>query len=244
MLMYSQDFDEAMMNHYYGEYYGDITYAPGSAKVSYQWMDAAQPYAKNTAIFTCPSQGDDFLTTAEVSDAPPLLGTGWSEYVPYDRVPANVPNRKHGSYCINDAYWYGDDGAFLESKKDNPPVATDEALSMAAIQAPASTIWVGESVGPSTITRYPTGSDWGMYATAEPPEKWRGKTKLGNFVARHSDIMNALFCDGHVKCINLKWLYSKANTATLAGTTSATENPGSTGNCRVLSPLTIEADPD
>jgi prepilin-type processing-associated H-X9-DG protein len=60
----------------------------------------------------------------------------------------------------------------------------------------------------------------------------------GNFVARHSDVMIALYCDGHTKAISLKWLYSKANTATLAKETAYG------GYCRVLSPLTIEADPD
>ncbi len=252
MLMYTQDFDEAMINHYYGDYDSDITYAPGSTKVLYQWMDAVQPYTKNAAIFNCPSQGDEYLTTKEGNT--PGFGYAcmtdeekcqWGAYVPYDRVPINVENRKHGSYCMNDAYWYGDAAGYPGSEKDNPPVASGDALGMAAIEAPASTIWVGESVGPSTITGYPIGADWGMYMSAAPPEKWRGKTKLGNFVARHSDIMNALYCDGHVKGINLNWLYSKVNTATVAGTTSENEAGASIpGKCRVLSPLTIEADPD
>ncbi len=235
MLMYSQDFDEGMMNHFYGAYDEDNTHAPGSANVSYQWMDAIQPYAKSAAIFTCPSQGDDFLNPSELTAGYGDKSTPWGPYVPYDRV-TGVKNRSHGSYAINDAYWAS---GSPEMQQDNPPVsAATEYRGMAEIKAPATTIWVGESVGPSTASGYSNNNDYPFECHINPPFKWHGKTKLGNFVARHGDIMNALYCDGHVKGISLNYLYSKTNTATDNKTTAYS------GFCRVLSPLTIEADPD
>ncbi len=246
MLIYSQDFDEAMMSHYYGVFDEDNTHGPGSPDQSYQWMDAVQPYAKTTAIFTCPSQ-DEYLDPKEVIAGDygySRMGPGdakWGPYKPYNTVPG-TSNRNHGSYAINDAYW-GYDEALPETadEKDNPPVieASKDVLSMAAIPVPSTTIWVGESIGPSTVSGYAfVASTWPFEEHIYPPVKWHGKTTLGNFVARHSDMMNALYCDGHTKAINLAWLYSKANTPTLEGK-SAYE-----GFCRVLSPLTIEADPD
>ena len=234
MLMYSQDYDEGMMNHYYGAYDEDNTHAPGSGSVAYQWMDAVQPYAKSPAIFNCPSQGSDFLKPSEISGYADTT-TPWGPYVPYDKVPG-VKNRSHGSYAINDAYWPSDTP---EMALDNPPVsASTQYLGMAAIAAPSSTIWVGESVGPSTASGYSTQGDYPFYCDIAPPFQWRGKTKMGNFVARHSNMMNALYCDGHTKALSLGYLYSKANTATINKQTAYG------GYCRVLSPLTIEADPD
>ncbi|MBC8142474.1 MAG: DUF1559 domain-containing protein [Armatimonadetes bacterium] len=246
MYMYSQDYDEAMINHFYTTpgYYGeDNSFAPGSTNVSYQWMDVVQPYAKSGNIFNCPSQGDEFLKPSEISGYTDLT-TEWGEYKPYDRFAPNVPNRNHGSYAINDAYWSDgkqSDGSYdpPELRQDNPPVSPDtEYRGMSEIVAPSTTIWVGESVGPSTASGFSTQGDYPFECHIAPPFKWRGKTKLGNFVARHSDVMNALYCDGHAKAVNLSQLYSKANTATVNGTTAYG------GYCRVLSPLTIEADPD
>lgn len=243
MYMYSQDYDEAMLNHYYGDYTWDVTYAPGSTITAYQWMDVVQPYAKSAQIFNCPSQGDEFLTTAEVSD--PIQGPApnepWGEYVPYDRVPVNQPNRRHGSYAINDAFWQGNNESADNQimLRDNPPVSPNgEYRGMSEIQAPSTTIWVGESVGPSTSAGFSNAGDYPFECHINPPIKWRGKTKLGNFVARHSDMMNALYCDGHTKAIKLSQLYNQKNTATVNNETAYG------GYCDVLSPLTIEADPD
>lgn len=247
MLMYSQDYDEAMINHFYGKYDQDNTYAPGSPEDAYQWMDAVQPYAKSAAIFNCPSQGDEFLDPTEINSGDysdsGSTGTKWGPYKPYNTVPG-LKNRSHGSYAINDAYFADGrnlDGSYYaeEMKTDNPPVSpSTEYRGMGEIQAPASTIWVGESVGPSTSAGYSTQGDYPFECHIAQPFKWRGKMKMGNFVARHSDIMNALYCDGHTKAISLSYLYSKANTATLEGKTAYG------GYCRVLSPMTIEADPD
>ena len=235
MLMYSQDYDEGMMNHYYGVFDEDNTHAPGSSSVSYQWMDAIQPYAKSPDIFNCPSQGDDFLKPSEMTAGYSDKMTPWGPYVPYDRVPG-LKNRSHGSYALNDAYWAG---STPEMQKDNPPVsASTQYRGMAEIVAPSTTIWIGESVGPSTASGYSNNGDYPFECHINPPFKWHGKTKMGNFIARHGDMMNALYCDGHTKAISLTWLYGKTNTATDAKQTAYG------GYCRVLSPLTIEADPD
>ena len=255
MLMYAQDYDETMIYHYMGKYQDDLSFRPGGATVGYQWMDMLQPYSKSAAIFNCPSHAE-YLDPAKISNTSDYTDymTPWGEFKPIETLPATEPQtRNHGSYAINNAYeGTADCGAGL---LDNPPLSgnpnehddpcnpgqrkQDPPRAIAEIQAPATTIWAGESVGPTTVTGYATGSHWyPLENHAQEIETWNGKPKLGNFVARHSGMMNVLWCDGHAKAIKLEWLMSKKNTATLNGTSAWG------GYCNVLSPLTIEADPD
>jgi prepilin-type N-terminal cleavage/methylation domain-containing protein len=54
-LMYAQDYDERTPRNWFGDMGFEETTAPGDTPDRYKWMDAIQPYVKNTQVFTCPS---------------------------------------------------------------------------------------------------------------------------------------------------------------------------------------------
>ena len=74
-MQYTQDNANILMRNWSGTDFG-----PSDATERYKWMDAIQPYIKNTKVFTCPS---DSLN-------PPYIYRDGQNY---------------GSYCINGAYF-------------------------------------------------------------------------------------------------------------------------------------------
>lgn len=54
-LMYCQDYEERTPRNWYGDMGFEATTAQGDLPERYKWMDALQPYVRNTQIFTCPS---------------------------------------------------------------------------------------------------------------------------------------------------------------------------------------------
>ena len=239
MLQYSQDFDEAMVNHYYRDanfpFAGGVTYPPGAASTNYKWMDAIQPYVKNTAIFNCPEQGtSDYLDPATIRSGDTT--TKYGPYIPQSQITAI--SRNYGSYCMNSAYY----GLHNNGVPGNPPVSMDSPpkfWNLAQLQAPSTTIWVGDGDGESAIDGTSTLNLPGQFAYDAPPiEKWHSIPKLGNFVARHQGKCDILWCDGHVKPVSLDALIDD-NTQK----TDAYKN-GQTGGLKVYQYFTIEADPN
>ena len=90
----------------------------------------------------------------------------------------------YGSYVINSAYWSGADG--------HSPSGTWSGLAMAA--APATTIWVTDGNGAATFE-----TAWQNKAANPIIGTDNGMPSMANTVARHMEMANALFCDGHVK---------------------------------------------
>ena len=84
-LMYAQDYDERLPRNWYGNLGMEATTAIGDPLNRYKWMDAIQPYVKNTGIFVCPS-------------APNLT------YVPRTALRMGEDTRKYGGYAYNRAY--------------------------------------------------------------------------------------------------------------------------------------------
>ena len=74
-MQYTQDNAGTLMRNWSGTDFG-----PSDATERYKWMDAIQPYIRNTKVFTCPS---DSLN-------PPYIFRDGKNY---------------GSYCINGAYF-------------------------------------------------------------------------------------------------------------------------------------------
>ncbi len=237
LLMYSQDYDENMVNHYYGAWKAGARSNPADATISgdqqcSMWMDVVQPYVKNIQIFNCPSQAAYLDPTAIVSSNKILP---FGKYIAPASIPSGTYTRLNGSYALNDAYW-GLNGSGLVG---SPPVSNASPPStwiISKLEAPASTIWVVDGDGFFSVSGASTLGISGQFGYSAPPvETWNGVQKLGNLVARHGGVSNTLFCDGHAKAFPLSSLLSKQ--------TDDTKNGKTQGNI-VLSPFTVEADPD
>ena len=237
LLMYSQDYDENMVNHYYGAFNAGSRSNPNDASIPgaqqcSMWMDVVQPYVKNIQIFNCPSQSV-YLDPMKIRSGNQVLPFG--KYLATSDIPAGTFTRLNGSYAINDAYW----GLINNGLVGSPPVSNaspPSTWSIAKLEVPASTIWVVEGSGYFSVSGASTQNESGQFAyTAPKLETWNGLPKLGNLVARHSGVANTLFCDGHAKAFPITSLVSKQ--------TDDTKN-GKTQGLNVLSPFTVEADPD
>jgi prepilin-type N-terminal cleavage/methylation domain-containing protein/prepilin-type processing-associated H-X9-DG protein len=126
MLQYSQDYDESLINHYYGSS-GDTT-SPTASAISYKWMDAVQPYVKSYQLFVCPS----------ATDRP---------YVPHQTLTGSqtATQYQYGGYAMNNVGWQTGDAY--------TPPTWQGAKSMAAVQVPSTTVWVVDANGMYQIER-------------------------------------------------------------------------------------------
>ena len=236
LLMYAQDNDEALCNHYYvgptTNFDGGETYPPNDpVNINYKWMDAIQPYTKNSQIFNCPEQGGGgYLNPSTIGSANTTIPYG--AYIPQTNLTA--PSRNYGSYCMNSAFYA------LKSLglSGSPPVSVDSPPAfwhLAQLQAPSTTAWVADSDGEFAADGARTGNN-GQFANRSPGiENWNGYSKLGNLVARHQGKCDILWCDGHVKAVSLESLEAHQTTDSQAG---------NTGGRRILANFTVEADPD
>ena len=238
LLMYAQDYDESMVNHYYKDpvtaWAGGVTQPPTSPGVNYKWMDAIQAYEKNAAIFNCPEQGaSGYLDPSKIVNSDHT--TPYGPYIPQTKTTA--VSRNYGSFCMNAAYW--DLHLFDPPIPGNPPVSVDYPPAfwhLGQLQAPSTTVWVGDGDGEFSIDGSSTTGQEGQFSDTAPDiEMWHSSPKLGNFVARHQGRCDILWCDGHVKAVSLEGLSSQVTDATRAGLT---------GGNKVLAPFTMEADPN
>ena len=238
IMQYAQDYDETLVNHYYKDaasaYAGGVSRPPGTTATNYKWMDAIQPYVKNNAIFNCPEQGSGgYLDPATIRSADQT--TIYGPYIPQTQITAI--SRNYGSYCMNSAYW----GLHQNNPPvpGNPPVSVDSPPAfwhLAQLQAPSTTVWVGDSDGEFAIDGAATNNTPGQFAyTAPVMETWHSYPKFGNLVARHQGKCDVLWCDGHVKPVSLEALSTQE--------TDASRN-GQTSGLKVLAPFTVEADPN
>ena len=184
MLQYSQDYDEKLVNAWFGPNGYDNS---GPTNGRYKWMDAIQPYIKSTQLFTCPSNSNGLTTGATGS------------FIPALQLPSDS-NQNYGSYAINVAYF---DGA-LSGTGDRAPGNSSPPVAMASVEEPATTIWAGDGNGGYSIA-------WGGGTnTADPsepaitnigsiPSIGSGGLQDGSIVERHLETTNVLYVDGHVK---------------------------------------------
>ena len=249
LLQYQQDNDELVCNHWFGNWREGRSLPPGSALgQDYKWMDAIQPYAKNAQIFNCPEQtdwlqGSEIATDIGDSD----FTTSWGPYIPQSQI--KTESRNDGSYCMNSAYIFNplaynppypvDYGHGPGTPAVCDPAADPNYCFNGKVEAPTTTVWVTDSIGPFCMEGFtqpidsPDGDD--MSNIAPSIEKWHGLKRMGNIAARHQGFVNILWFDGHVKPVTLEYLKSKDNTDTLAGKTYGKH---------VMSPFTVQADPD
>ncbi len=182
LLQYTQDYDEAMPFSFFGS-------AGNSDATNYKWMDAIFPYVKSEQLFTCPS---DSATNAR--------------YVYQRNIPPGQTSLNYGSYGLNGAYGAGPDNT------TPPRSSVAYRVTLAAVQVPASTIWVTDNNNAPSAAN-PGGSQGFFWATTAPSiDGSKNPRQLQNIVERHLDTTNVLYCDGHVKAQRLDAL-AKPNAA-------------------------------
>lgn len=196
LLAYSQDYDEQMVRGWYGQ----DGYQASNNTVKYKWMDAIEPFVKNTGLYKCPN-------------APLGIANGKGEYVPYKQLGtaigtnANGDDQHYGSYVINSAYW--DTNANPRSKRG---VSNEIALSV--VEAPAKTIWVTDGNGSYQISWPDVNNDPEVVGKDGSIGylSWKGHgigdMQEGAVVDRHQGMTNVIYCDGHSKNISLTTLIS------------------------------------
>jgi prepilin-type processing-associated H-X9-DG protein len=176
--MYTQDYDELVVPL---SYTGAAGVTTPDNQGAFRWVWLLQPYMKNFEVRICPSNKSDPNGYNRPSDPN------------YGYYLGLFP-----SYGYNSDYFVPDpDGAF-------GPIQ-GAPISLAAIGSPASTLMFADST-------YSTAGSAGTADTAfhngyyrvSPPASWTGappltRTSFGYVWPRHSERVNVLWADGHVK---------------------------------------------
>jgi len=191
ILQYTQDYDEKMPRSWSG-LDSDASKPVGDVSDRYKWMDAIYPYVKSEQIFNCPS--DNFGTD--------LLGT-------HKNTMYSFRNGYHyGSYSMN--HVYSDYGAAWSVS----------GVSLAAVEAPATTVWVadGSPLPDSNNSQTSRAFEFSWANIGVQPDIRDVPPKhLDKITERHLDTTNVLYCDGHVKSLKLTNLLTKSTSGATAG---------------------------
>ena len=180
-LAYVQNYDERTPRNWYGDMGMEATTAPGDTPERYKWMDAIQPYIKSTQVFTCPS-------------------ASWLLYVPRTSLSAGQTTLKYGSYSYNCAYGQ------VDVESDSTPAG--KSLSQFAV--PTDTVWFAEPPGGGPYDfdfRWPDVASNPTISNTSPRKLASGPAEY--LIKRHQGRTNVLWCDGHVKAVNLDTLVRK-----------------------------------
>lgn len=203
LIAYSQDYDEQLVRGWYGP----DGYQASNNNDRYKWMDAVEPFVKSPQIFSCP---DNPLGLGVPGKDPNRAARG--RFIPYKQLGTNgngsnaTDERFYGSYAINSAYWGGENDL---SKK-----GVSNEIPMAAVANPAGTIWVMDGNGSYQISWPNINEDPETIATNQGAKyvSWKNfggdNLQEGAIVDRHQDRLNATYCDGHAKNIQLSTLIS------------------------------------
>jgi prepilin-type N-terminal cleavage/methylation domain-containing protein/prepilin-type processing-associated H-X9-DG protein len=163
----------------YDEKYPSQSIGGNGAADKDRWMDSIYPYVKSEQLFTCPSASANHLYK-NVNNGRSTYGGNAQYWL--------------GTYVWNVAYW----------GVASPNRGSFDSASIAEIQAPATTINVLER---DTATLSPNAEcAWQNIASTNTATFARSNTSpptLNNTAFRHLDTQNVLFCDGHVKSLNL-----------------------------------------
>lgn len=189
LIQYTQDYDETLSADWYGPGTG-ATESDETQDGRYKWYDAIYPFVKSEQVFICPS----FNT---------------STYKYYGNLGAGETTSSYGGYVINHSYrGCATNGCGTGSSKPwTPPVShpsLNEIVKLASVSVPATTVWVLDGKNNFCI-----GPDSGLISvTAGDPRV------IDSGVERHLGMINVLFCDGHVKAMQVDKLVGGDSTNT------------------------------
>lgn len=196
LMMYSQDYDEILLG--FGlEYGGDPRCSPG---YYVYWPALLLPYVKNTQVFLSPQ-----LRAAYDANQ------SWvCKQLNINLSPDG--NTLYFSYMLNGVGSYmvsqGVNPWYVTFWKDNNPtahygIAIDRALSQAALQEPAGTIYVVNGHCPDSWqdrhTDYPLFRGWSTWTCTGTDWSSRDPNVQGFF----NSMQNIIWTDGHVS--TRKW---------------------------------------
>ena len=177
LLQYSQDYDDHLSRDWYGPD-NDVSGVGGR----YKWMDAIYPYVKSTQIFVCPSDTLGSLPNAN------------SAYIYHPGDGSGGAGYNYGSYGCNNSYY-----------NVGPPGTSpfSNSTTLATITSPSTTISVGDTV-PTYGTDYFTFEiSWATVLSNPTVTTINNIPTLNRVAARHLNTANLLYCDGHVKSLNV-----------------------------------------
>jgi prepilin-type N-terminal cleavage/methylation domain-containing protein/prepilin-type processing-associated H-X9-DG protein len=199
-LQYCQDYDDVLP----GESTSDQP-VPLTGNRVQLWMDLIYPYIKNQQVFMCPN---------DLGQAPNGLPSVYRYATNRTVAPEN--GYGYGSYGINRAY-------SNQRSYAHPPAADYRygPTKLSRLPVPAATIWITDSWS----TRFTVGQYGGwdpVIGTVDPYGKalkggfpflfCGGPTSTCGIVARHLELAPVLFCDGHVKSMQLDELNTRSKT--------------------------------
>ena len=188
---YSSDNDERYPQTFAGGF-------PGT----YHWQDALMPYVKSNQLFDCPSDSDA---------SHKFVGRSTSSTTNVSMTPAGF-----GSYAVANVNWFAaevwGDNSYWPGAMTKPG-GFPTALSN--IPAIATTVLATEGNGSFQTACAMGWEDPETIDNAAPaPSIHRvgsaNNTMEGAIMARHLTTTNVLFCDGHVKSMNLGALLQKS----------------------------------
>jgi prepilin-type N-terminal cleavage/methylation domain-containing protein/prepilin-type processing-associated H-X9-DG protein len=212
LLQYAQDYDETMIEPAFG------APGPSDAVNNYKWMDAIYPYVKSTGVFNCPDDGNT------VNFHGPYVYRTGTHYGSY------AINMAYADCGITSLYGYpaaaatgcGVNGVSGPSSRTSQIMAAlgdtstgAQLVNLSKLEKPAGTIWVMEGVPDTYFAAVYNANQIGgptlqYTATSIPPNMQAAGNAAnygdGGLLAWHTGFTNALYCDGHVKSINLTTL--------------------------------------
>ena len=217
IVQYTIDSDDTYTGGWYVNLWAtrDSTVDPAGR---YTWLDAIQPYVKNTGIFTCPMSS---FPTGDAYQSGP--------YVPRDKIKSTLKvdeTRHWGSYGLNCSYWDGGDGIY-------PPTSdggnASHLQTTTSVEDPAGTILLADANGsfqfawpavkhpdgdqPSKLVAGDAGAGTLSWGDTRAPNR-----EEGGMVFRHpGNRANAGFPDGHSKSVTGG---AALQTNTVTGTTT------------------------
>lgn len=190
-MQYVQDYDDMLPAITYGN-----TAKPNPRYI--RWMDVVEPYVRNTAVYSCPS--DQINPKYRYSTA--ITTTG----------PTN-----NGSYGMNNTY---------NNNKAQPASQWNVSASggtydkkYAAIAAPATTFYILEKTDSKVwyVQWKDQANQPDVTDVREEPEDYLKTTDGGDAYIyegisfRHYRMTNAVFCDGHVKSVGFNFALQKTS---------------------------------
>ncbi|HEY3330828.1 MAG TPA: DUF1559 domain-containing protein [Capsulimonadaceae bacterium] len=228
LLQYCQDYDEAAIRPWYSATQdiasptASVYYAPGlgagpalDGVTQYTWMDAVFPYVKSTGVFDCPSA--------------PTSGFCYAK-----KLTNPVTGSNMGSYAMIALYTKG---MTPQGFCTDTPCSIAWVGNVSKIASPSQVMWIADTAG-SNGTAYeflyssnPTGrfnpnffyneinyaystasTQMPVVAMGNPPSIG-GNNGGGVLQFRHTERINALYADGHVKSANFGDMSNDKTTA-------------------------------
>lgn len=194
ILQYNQDYDELYPMGFYNA---------SASGTPVSWPAMIQPYAKNTQIFQCPSETDDYGMT------------------PGTFTPA-TPNGFVTTYAYN--YYLGGNNNTANSMTKSLAELGKAAETVMMVDGAADartyplepkrwkarnsgTASVSETSGPNTGTARPTTAKRTAWLLAHAGSTTMPFADYGAPVARHAEMTNVLWADGHVKSSRIEKIY-------------------------------------